>query len=73
MHLPGKGKQNRFCWQNEGGEEKNKKDQALKVEGESTGNEGHLWGNVETQHSRNSLESISMVLVKTPRNGEYRA
>lgn len=54
-------------------EDKNRKDQALEVEGESIGIEEHLWDNVETKCSRNSLESISKVLVKTPRNGEYRA
>lgn len=37
-----------FVGRMKAGEEKNKKDQALKVKGESTGIEGHLWGNVET-------------------------
>lgn len=61
-----------FMGKMKAGEVKNRKDQALEVEGESTELRDICWA-MWKQCSRNSLESISMVLAKSPRNGEYRA
>lgn len=38
------------------------------VQAEMTGIEGYMRGNVETYPSRNSLESMMVTLVKTPRD-----